>query len=155
MPPIIMIGPGTGLAPFRGFLQEIEFLKKKESLITSDVILYYGCRHKEEDYLYREEIEKWLENGIITELNLAFSRDQPEKVYVTHLLEKKSQETWDIIGKRNGHIYVCGEARSMAKNVNQILKSIIMREGKLEEKGAEMFLKDMESSRRYQADVWS
>lgn len=153
--PIIMIGPGTGLAPFRGFLQEIQHLRQKNQLETSDVILYYGCRHKNEDYLYPDELAKFKEDGTLTQLRVAFSRDQAEKVYVTHLLEQNRDETWDIIGNRNGYVYICGEARSMAKNVLQIFKNIIMEKLKTDEKGADAYLKRMEHDKRYKADVWS
>ena len=155
MAPIIMVGPGTGLAPFRGFLQEISFLRKRDQLETSDVILYYGCRHKDQDYLYSDELEQFVQDGTLTQLRVAFSRDQPEKVYVTHLLEQNRAETWDIIGNRNGYVYVCGEARSMAKNVLQIFKNIIMENLKTDEKGADAYLKKMEHDKRYKADVWS
>lgn len=153
--PIIMIGPGTGLAPFRGFLQELKYLREKDGVETSDVILYYGCRHKDQDYLYEEELNEYKNEGVLTELRIAFSRDQPEKVYVTHLLEKNKDETWDIIGNRNGYVFVCGEARSMAKNVLQIFKDLIMEKLKTDEKGADAYLKKMEHDKRYKADVWS
>lgn len=155
MDPIIMIGPGTGLAPFRGFLQEIQHLRKKDGLQTSDVILYYGCRNKDQDFLYPDELEGFKQDGTLTQLRIAFSRDQVEKIYVTHLLEQNRDETWDIIGNRNGYVYVCGEARSMAKNVLQIFKNIIMEKMNTDEKGADAFLKKMEHDKRYKADVWS
>lgn len=155
MDPIIMIGPGTGLAPFRGFLHEIQLLRKRDNLQTSDVILYYGCRHKDQDYLYPDELAQFKEDGTLSQLRIAFSRDQAEKVYVTHLLEQNRDETWDIIGKRNGYVYVCGEARSMAKNVMQIFKNLIMEKLATDEKGADAYLKKMEQDKRYKADVWS
>lgn len=155
MDPIIMIGPGTGLAPFRGFLQEIKYLRDKECVETSDVILYYGCRHKDQDYLYPDELAQFERDGVLTGLRVAFSRDQEEKVYVTHLLLNNRDETWDIIGNRNGYVYVCGEARSMAKNVLQIFKDIIMEKLGTDEKGADAYLKKMEHDKRYKADVWS
>lgn len=153
--PIIMIGPGTGLAPFRGFLHEIQHLRINNNLETSDVILYYGCRNKNKDHLYPDELAQFKADGTLTELRVAFSRDQPEKVYVTHLLEQNRDETWDIIGNRNGYVYVCGEARSMAKNVLQIFKNLIMERLETDEKGADAYLKKMEQEKRYKADVWS
>lgn len=103
---ILMIGPGTGLAPFRGFLQERDFYRKEGRLVGKS-ILYYGCRKKAEDYLYQDELEKYETNGTLTKLNVAFSRDQSQKVYVTHLLKKDAALVWSII-KEGGHIYVCG-----------------------------------------------
>jgi len=75
---------------------------------VGETILYFGCRMKNEDYLYREELERYVENGTINKLYTAFSRDQPEKVYVTHLLKQNRAELWDIIGNKLGHIYICG-----------------------------------------------
>ncbi|KAG9508585.1 hypothetical protein GZH46_02914, partial [Fragariocoptes setiger] len=165
MPPIIMIGPGTGLAPMRGFLQELEYLKLTKNKKLDDVVLYYGCRHKNQDYLYQDELKRFNTNGTLTHLRVAFSRDQPEKVYVTHLLKQNREETWEILHKKEGYIYVCGEARNMAKEVHQIIFDIILENLKkflpsdisdsdLHKKASEYF-KNLESQRRYQADVWS
>lgn len=152
--PIIMIGPGTGFAPFRGFLQERNWIRE-DGKPVGDTILYFGCRKREEDYLYREELEGYLNNGTLTKLYAAFSRDQKEKVYVTHLLRQNQEEVWDVIGNRNGHVYICGDARSMAKDVRDIILDVIAKFGEKSKSEAESFLKRMESQRRYSADVWS
>lgn len=76
-----------------------------------DTILYFGCRKSDEDFLYREELEEYVKNGLLT-LHTAFSREQEHKVYVTHLLEKNKDELWHVIGEQNGHVYVCGLVRS-------------------------------------------
>lgn len=128
-----MIGPGTGLAPFRGFIQERDHARKeggnRENLgqrkkrienyfiimflylisgkEVGDTILYFGCRKREEDFLYKEELEEYVKNGTL-KLHTAFSRDQAQKEYVTHLLERNKDELWNVIGKNNGHIYICG-----------------------------------------------
>ena len=80
--PVIMVGPGTGVAPFRGFVQE-RALQKEQGKPVGETHLYFGCRNKEKDFIYREELEKYVEDGVLT-LHTAFSRDQPEKIYVTH-----------------------------------------------------------------------
>lgn len=152
--PIIMIGPGTGYAPFRGFLQERKW-QKEQGRIVGETILYFGCRKKAEDYLYQEELENYESDGTLTKLHVAFSRDQEHKVYVTHLLRNNQEEIWDVIGKRNGHIYICGDARSMAKDVRDIILEVIEKLGQKSKSEAEAFLKKMESQRRYSADVWS
>ncbi|XP_067144263.1 NADPH--cytochrome P450 reductase [Centruroides vittatus] len=152
--PIIMIGPGTGLAPFRGFIQE-RSQAKKEGKPVGETILYFGCRKKSEDFLYEEELINYKNDGTLTKLYLAFSRDQPQKVYVTHLLRENKEEIWNIIGEKNGHLYVCGDARNMARDVHNILVDIIQEEGKKSKAEAEAFVKKMESQRRYSADVWS
>lgn len=151
--PIIMIGPGTGFAPFRGFIQERKWRKEKGEPIGTNV-LYFGCRHKEEDFLYREELESYESDGTI-KLYTAFSRDQENKVYVTHLLKEHQEELWDIIGNQEGHVYVCGDARSMAKDVHEIFVDTIAKFGDKSRNEAETFLKKMETQRRYSADVWS
>lgn len=107
--PVIMIGPGTGLAPFRGFIQERWHMKQNNKPV-GDTILYFGCRKKSEDFLYEEELNEYVANKTLTKLYTAFSRDQPHKIYVTHLLKENMKEIWDIIGNNNGHIYVCGYA---------------------------------------------
>lgn len=106
--PVIMIGPGTGLAPFRGFLQERHHMLEQQNKPLGDTILYFGCRKRSQDFLYEQELNDYLEKKVITKLYLAFSRDQEKKVYVTHLLKQNMEETWKIIGEQNGHIYICG-----------------------------------------------
>ncbi|KAI4503415.1 hypothetical protein M0802_001637 [Mischocyttarus mexicanus] len=151
--PIIMIGPGTGIAPFRGFIQERD-LARKEDREVGDTILYFGCRKKTEDYLYKDELEEYVKNGTL-KLYTAFSRDQPEKVYVTHLLEKNKDEIWKVIGEQNGHIYVCGDARNMARDVHNILLKVVIEKGNMSEKEASAYIKQMDSQKRYSSDVWS
>lgn len=151
--PIIMIGPGTGLAPFRGFIQERDFAKK-EGKEVGDTIIYFGCRKHDEDFLYREELQEYVKNGSLI-LHTAFSREQKHKVYVTHLLEKNKDELWRVIGEQNGHIYVCGDARNMARDVHNILLKVVMEQGKMSELDAANYIKKMDSQKRYSSDVWS
>lgn len=151
--PIIMVGPGTGLAPFRGFLQERAHIKA-EGRTVGENVLYFGCRHKAQDYIYQEELEEYERNGDV-QLQLAFSRDQKEKLYVTHLLEKNSEQLWDIIGNKNGHFYICGDAKNMAVDVRNILLKTIQEKGGKTEAEAQQFLKKLESMKKYSADVWS
>nr|QQZ00429.1 CPR [Cydia pomonella] len=151
--PILMVGPGTGLAPFRGFLQERAHARESGKEV-GDNILYFGCRHRDQDYIYQEELEQWAKNGDVS-LNLAFSRDQPQKVYVTHLLEKNLEQIWDVIGKRNGHFYICGDAKNMAVDVRNIILKAIQEQGGKTEVEAVQFLKKLESMKKYSADVWS
>ncbi|KAL2751030.1 NADPH--cytochrome P450 reductase isoform X2 [Vespula maculifrons] len=151
--PIIMIGPGTGLAPFRAFIQERD-LAKKEGKEVGDTILYFGCRKKSEDYLYKEELKEYVKSGML-KLHIAFSRDQPQKVYVTHLLENNKEEIWRVIGEQNGHIYVCGDARNMARDVHNILLKVVMEKGNMSDKEAAAYIKKMDSQKRYSSDVWS
>ncbi|CAH1100164.1 unnamed protein product [Psylliodes chrysocephalus] len=151
--PIIMVGPGTGFAPFRGFIQERNVCKG-EGKPVGDTVLYFGCRKRNEDFIYEEELVQYEKDGLVT-LHLAFSRDQAKKVYVTHLLEQQADEVWKIIGDNNGHIYICGDAKSMALDVRSILTKILQEKGQMTEEQATAYLKKMETQKRLSADVWS
>ncbi|KAK3930967.1 NADPH--cytochrome P450 reductase [Frankliniella fusca] len=151
--PIIMIGPGTGLAPFRGFIQE-RALAVEEGKPVGETILYFGCRKRSEDFLYEEELTEYEKKGVL-KLHLAFSRDQAKKVYVTHKLQENAEEIWRVLGENNGHVYVCGDARSMAKDVHNIILKVVQEKGKMSEQEAIAYVKKMEAQKRYSADVWS
>ncbi|CAG2060057.1 unnamed protein product [Timema podura] len=148
-----MIGPGTGLAPFRGFVQERN-QSKEEGKPVGDTILYFGCRKKAEDFIYEEELTEYVNKGVL-KMNVAFSRDQKEKVYVTHLLENTLDEIWRVIGEHNGHLYVCGDARNMARDVHNIVLKVVQEKGNMTEADALAYVKKMEAQKRYSADVWS
>ncbi|KAL1140084.1 hypothetical protein AAG570_000016 [Ranatra chinensis] len=150
--PIIMVGPGTGLAPFRGFIQERD-LAKQEGKPVGETILYFGCRKKAEDFLYEEELNEFVEKGIL-KMYVAFSRDQKEKIYVTHLLNKNRDEVWNVVSN-NGHIYICGDAKSMARDVHNILLNVIKEKVNMTDEQALAYFKKMEAQKRYSADVWS
>lgn len=145
--PIIMIGPGTGIAPFRGFLQE-------RSCETSrgKAWLLFGERNREFDFLYREELEGYLSDGILTRLDTAFSRDGSEKVYVQHRIAEHADDivAWIDAG---AHIYICGDA-GMANDVHDALVQAISRNKQLDVGGAENILNTMRRAKRYQRDVY-
>jgi len=151
--PVIMIGPGTGLAPFRGFIQERAF-QKEQGKPVGETHLYFGCRHKDKDFIYREELEKYVDEGVLN-LHTAFSRDQVEKVYVTHKLREDMDHLWEMIGKKGGHVYVCGDAKMMAKDVHNIIVEVVQKGGEMSLEDAEKYVKKMEQQKRYSADVWS
>ncbi|XP_016993507.2 NADPH--cytochrome P450 reductase [Drosophila takahashii] len=151
--PIIMVGPGTGLAPFRGFIQERQFLRD-EGKTVGDSILYFGCRKRSEDYIYETELEDWVRKGTLN-LKAAFSRDQAKKVYVQHLLEQDADLIWNVIGENKGHFYICGDAKNMAVDVRNILMKILSTKGNMSEADAVQYIKKMEAQKRYSADVWS
>ncbi|XP_052900723.1 NADPH--cytochrome P450 reductase isoform X1 [Anopheles moucheti] len=151
--PVIMVGPGTGLAPFRGFIQERDF-SKQEGKEIGQTTLYFGCRKRTEDYIYEDELEDYSKRGIVN-LRVAFSRDQEKKVYVTHLLEQDSDLIWNVIGENKGHFYICGDAKNMATDVRNILLKVIRSKGGLSETEAQQYIKKMEAQKRYSADVWS
>lgn len=151
--PVIMVGPGTGLAPFRGFIQERDF-NRKDGKEIGQTILYFGCRKRAEDYIYEEELEDYAQSGTI-KLRAAFSRDQPQKVYVTHLLEEDMELLWNVIGEKKGHFYICGDAKNMATDVRNILLKVLQGKGNMSESEAVQYIKKMEAQKRYSADVWS
>lgn len=151
--PVIMVGPGTGLAPFRGFIQERDF-NKKDGKEIGQTILYFGCRKRSEDYIYEEELEDYVERGVM-KLRTAFSRDQAHKVYVTHLLEEDMDLLWNVIGENKGHFYICGDAKNMATDVRNILLKVLQSKGNMSESEATQYIKKMEAQKRYSADVWS
>lgn len=152
--PVIMVGPGTGLAPFRGFIQERAW-QKTEGKEVGETHLYFGCRNRDKDFIYMEELEEYAKEGGVLTLHTAFSRDQAEKRYVTHLMRENAASIWKIIGEDNGHFYICGDAKMMAKDVNNIMVDIIKTHGERSEEEAQAFIKKMETQKRYSADVWS
>ncbi|XP_066431222.1 NADPH--cytochrome P450 reductase isoform X2 [Eleutherodactylus coqui] len=152
--PVIMIGPGTGIAPFVGFIQEREWLKQQGKDV-GETVLYYGCRHEHEDYLYKEELTKFYKDGVLTQLNVAYSRDQKEKIYVQHLLKKNKENVWKLINEENAHIYVCGDARNMARDVLSAFYDIVEEYGQMDRSQAIDYIKKLMTKGRYSQDVWS
>ncbi|XP_021373216.1 NADPH--cytochrome P450 reductase-like [Mizuhopecten yessoensis] len=151
--PVIMIGPGTGLAPFRGFIQERQFVRK-DGKTVGDTVLFYGCRHKAQDFLYEDELNDYQNDGTLTKMHVAFSRDGPNKVYVQHLLGNNKEEVWKMLDA-GGHIYVCGDARNMARDVHDTLLKVLTECGGMEQQVAVDYIKKMQSKGRYSCDVWS
>ncbi|KAJ4936059.1 hypothetical protein JOQ06_017583 [Pogonophryne albipinna] len=152
--PVIMIGPGTGIAPFMGFIQERGWLKEQGKEV-GETVLYFGCRYKNEDYIYQEELEEAEKKGVLTQLNIAFSRDQEQKVYVQHLLKNSKEHLWKLIHSDNAHIYVCGDAKNMAKDVQTALQDIAEELGSMTRTQATDYVKKLMTKGRYSQDVWT
>ncbi|KTG22182.1 sulfite reductase [NADPH] flavoprotein alpha-component [Pseudoalteromonas sp. XI10] len=146
--PIIMVGPGTGIAPFRAFLQERD---AREA--SGKNWLFFGNPHFTQDFLYQVEIQGYLKSGLLTKVDVAFSRDQAEKVYVQDKLRKNSQEVFAWL-EAGAHLYICGDANRMAKDVHQALVDIIKENSGKDDEQAEQYLKDLRSANRYQKDVY-
>ena len=158
--PIVMIGPGTGVAPFRGFLQKREALARANpSLQFAESWLFFGCRRKDEDYLYEADFNAFVENETLTRLVPAFSREDPtgKKVYVQHKLAEHEEKMRDLILREEAYVFVCGDGAHMAKDVHKTLLSIITDGGgKYEnENDAEALLREMTREGRYVRDIWS
>uniref|UniRef100_A0AC35TIQ5 NADPH--cytochrome P450 reductase n=1 Tax=Rhabditophanes sp. KR3021 TaxID=114890 RepID=A0AC35TIQ5_9BILA len=152
--PVIMIGPGTGLAPFRGFLQERNAQKGLGKEI-GNMHLYFGCRNKDVDYIYRGELEGYEKDGLLSKLNVAFSRMAGvEKTYCQHLVWRDREELWKEIDN-GGYIYVCGDAKNMARDVHNTFLKIFEEVGKLSSEDALKLVKTLERQKRYQTDVWT
>ncbi len=146
--PIIMVGPGTGIAPFRAFIEERQATGAK-----GQNWLFFGDRSQNTDYLYGNEWESYQKEGILNELDLAWSRDQQEKVYVQHKMLEKKAELWSWL--QNGAVfYVCGDASRMAKDVDQALRTVVQDEGSMNEEEAATWIKALQKERRYLKDVY-
>ncbi|GMF64638.1 unnamed protein product [Phytophthora lilii] len=151
--PIILIGPGTGIAPMRAFLHE-RAQQQEDGVTVGKSIMYFGCRRRDEDFIYKDELERFQESGVLTELHLAFSREQEKKVYVQHLLVQNGQATWDLIRDHDAHIYVCG-ATSMGNDVNKVLHEIIEKFGGQSTEEALATLKKLQDDHRYIQELWA
>ncbi|MBP3966962.1 assimilatory sulfite reductase (NADPH) flavoprotein subunit [Paenibacillus lignilyticus] len=146
--PIIMIGPGTGVAPFRAFLGE-----REENGAEGKTWLFYGDQHFASDFLYQVEWQRWLKEGVLTRMDVAFSRDTAEKVYVQHRMLEKSKELYQWL-EEGAAVYICGDEKKMAHDVQAALITILKQEGSLSQEEAEAYLMKMQQDKRYQRDVY-
>ena len=146
--PIIMVGPGTGIAPFRAFIEE-----RRAVGSTGKNWLFFGDRSSKTDYLYGEEWEKYRSDGLLTELDLAWSRDQAEKEYVQHKMLAKGGELFAWL-QDGAYFYVCGDASRMAKDVDLALRQIAATEGGMSEEDAAKWVKSLQKEKRYLKDVY-
>ncbi|RYX84455.1 sulfite reductase subunit alpha [bacterium] len=146
--PLMMVGPGTGIAPFRAFLEERVALGH-----SGKNWLFFGAPHRETDYLYQSEIENYLSNGHLSRLDLAFSRDQAEKIYVQDKMLQNGAEIWKWLDE-GGHFTVCGDASRMAKDVDNALHTIVATHGNLGDDGARDYIAQMSRAGRYGRDVY-
>ena len=146
---IIMIGPGTGIAPFRAYLEE-----REATGATGRNWLFFGDQHEATDYLYRDQFKAMQERGVLNRVDLAFSRDQEHKVYVQHRMQEQAASIWEWLAG-GAHLYVCGDALRMAKDVQTTLLQIAQEYGKMDEAAADQWLKDLKKAKRYQRDVYA
>jgi sulfite reductase (NADPH) flavoprotein alpha-component len=146
--PIIMVGPGTGIAPFRAFLQERALTKG-----GSKNWLFFGAPHSATDFLYEQELKKYADDGVLTKLSLAFSRDQSEKIYVQHRMTEHAAELWSWLNN-GAYFYVCGDAKRMASDVDHALTGVAVSEGGMTQDEAKAWVKKLAQDGRYLRDVY-
>ena len=146
--PMIMVGPGTGIAPFRAFLQE-----RQITGATGMNWLFFGDQHRKFDFLYEKELSKMSSDGLLTRLDLAFSRDQSEKVYVQSRMAENGRSLFEAL-ESGGHFYVCGDASKMAKDVDDALHQLIAKHGGLSQDNARAYVNDLKRQKRYLRDVY-
>jgi NADPH-ferrihemoprotein reductase len=152
--PVIMVGPGTGVAPFRGFVQE-RAKQAQDGAKIGRTLLFFGCRKRSEDFMYESEWEEYKKAlGDSFEMVTAFSREGAKKVYVQHRLKERSKEVGELLAQK-AIFYVCGDAANMAREVNTVLAQIIAEARGVTEAKGEEIVKNMRSSNQYQEDVWS
>jgi len=146
--PVIMVGPGTGIAPFRSFMQErdVQGAEGKNWL-------FFGNPHFTQDFLYQVEWQSYVKEGLLDKITLAFSRDQEEKVYVQHRLLENGKEVYEWL-EQGAHFYVCGDAMHMAKDVENALISIVQEHGGKSEADAKAYVVELRKAKRYQKDVY-
>jgi len=147
-----MIGPGTGVAPFRGFLAE-RAVRKAKGDAMGDAILFFGCRHPDQDFLYREQLEGWAGEGLC-ELHTAFSRAQKEKTYVQDLVREQRDRVWSLI-EAGARIYVCGDGGRMEPDVRRALSRIYSEEKDVSAEVADAWIDQLVAEGRYNLDVWA
>ncbi|HEY1473458.1 MAG TPA: sulfite reductase subunit alpha [Pseudolabrys sp.] len=146
--PIIMIGPGTGVAPFRAFLQE-----RQATNASGPNWLYFGHQRSDYDFFYKDELVAMRSSGLLSRLTLAWSRDGKEKIYVQHRMRDDGRDLWEWLSK-GAHIYVCGDALRMAKDVERALVDVVAEHGKRSPEDAARYVAELKKSDRYQADVY-
>jgi sulfite reductase (NADPH) flavoprotein alpha-component len=147
--PIIMVGPGTGIAPFRAFLQERQVIGAK-----GKNWLFFGAQHESCDFAYREDFEAFMKEGILTRFDCAWSRDQAQKIYVQHKMGENAAEIWKWIDAEGAQFFVCGDARRMAKDVDATLRKIVQEHGGKTVDQANEYVEKLKSDKRYKRDVY-
>src|SRR5438093_4200962 len=147
--PIIMIGPGTGVAPFRAYLQE-----RKATGAKGKNWLFFGAQHESCDFAYGDEFNAFMKEGLLTRLDCAWSRDQAQKVYVQHKMAENAAEIWKWIDAEGAYFFVCGDARRMAKEVHATLRKIVQEQGGKGIEQANEYVEKLKNEKRYKRDVY-
>jgi sulfite reductase (NADPH) flavoprotein alpha-component len=145
---LIMVGPGTGVAPFRAFLQE-----RKAIGARGKSWLFFGAQRENSDYYYREDFDGFRKEGYLTRIDTAFSRDQAQKIYVQHRMHENAAEIWKWL-EEGAYFFVCGDARRMAKDVDATLRKIVREQGGKSPEAANDYVEKLKNEKRYKRDVY-
>ena len=143
-----MVGPGTGVAPFRAFLQE-----RRATGARGKSWLFFGSQREKCDYFYKDDFDQLMADGYLTRIDCAFSRDQTHKVYVQNRMEENSAELWKWL-EEGAHFFVCGDAKRMAKDVDAMLHQIATKEGGKSPQEASEYIEQLKKDKRYKRDVY-
>lgn len=154
LPPILMVGPGTGVAPFRAFTQEFHYLRSKNLPAFPSTHLFFGCRNRAQDFIYQEEMNAAVANESLTALHTAFSRETEQKVYVQSDLKHHAEKVWQLISTQRAYFYVCG-GTIMGRQVKECIQHIAEQHGNLTPQAAHEYVKKMQSEGRYIQELWS
>jgi NADPH-ferrihemoprotein reductase len=152
--PVLMVGPGTGIAPMRAILQERSHQRRALGRKVGPNVLYFGCKNSKHDFLYEDELKEYQKAGDLAQLHLAFSREQKEKVYVQHLLRKNAKETWKMIDGDGAYVFVCGGVK-MGHEVTEVLKDVFSSQGGMAPEDAKEYLAKLTEDGRYVQELWS
>jgi len=147
--PIIMVGPGTGVAPFRAYLQE-----RKSTGAKGKNWLFFGAQHEKCDFAYGEEFHAYQKEGLLARLDCAWSRDQAEKIYVQDRMGENAAEIWKWLDAEGAYFFVCGDARRMAKDVDATLRTIVREQGGKNADEANEYVEKLKNEKRYKKDVY-
>jgi len=151
--PLVMVGLGTGMAPFRAFIQQRKVLKD-QGVKVGDCLLYFGARYEKTEFLYGDEIESYHADGVLTDLKKAFSRDQEEKIYAQHRIAEDPELLYDYMVRRNGSFYLCGPAGNMPAQMKAAVIQAFVDAGGHSHEEAEKMVTDMQIGGRYNVEVW-
>ncbi|GMT00951.1 hypothetical protein PENTCL1PPCAC_23125, partial [Pristionchus entomophagus] len=149
---VVMIGPGTGIAPFRGFIQERMEKGEEGTVGGENFVLFFGCRHPDIDFIYKDELEQYKKDGVLSHLFTAFSREGPKQVYVQDKLVENEELVYAAY--ESGYVLVCGDAKNMARDMQQTLIKMISKKESVSEEEAQAKFKVFEKSRRYRMTHW-
>jgi sulfite reductase alpha subunit-like flavoprotein len=151
--PLVMVGLGTGLAPFRSFIQQ-RIMQRDAGIEVGECLLYFGARYEATEFMYSDEMYAWQKDGILTDLKLAFSRDQEEKIYAQHRISEDEALLYKYMVEKDAHFYLCGPAGNMPKQMKDAVVTAISNEGKMSYEEADALVTDWQIKGKYNVEVW-